>query len=477
MKPGSRFDTRTPWARLFLWVLLTCSGWAISQWVPPMQSPDENQHIARAYVLGEGHWNLDAPEGKMSGGWVDAGLEEYIRQYMRLAGKPEFRISKEEIGHIEQIRWQDSKSRKFFEMPGTGYYLPLVYFPHALGLKWGQAMDLSIHASYQLTRFVVLGFSVALIIWAFSMLAQGTGVLGILMLPMTVFQLVLPTLDGFTTALAMVIVALFARLSQPEDGLDRSWRLQGSMALCLLLVVTSRIHLLPMALLPLALGWYRQKPVYAAWGLVVLVCAFAWLLFAVTHTVDTRIPRNHTTEEILLHYATAPWDFLLVFTKTWMNADLRDFYWRSFIGILGWLDAPLRSIFYPWIGGGLLFCMLGCVSLPRRGADHLFRATLLFAAAASILLIFFALLITWTPHPTEIIAGVQGRYFVVPALLLGYALHGFPVQEKTLPVPHPTVIKRRGGAVSALVPMLLILAFSMLCLVALVSGLIARYGS
>ena len=311
-------------------MLLVCGGWGLSQWVPPMQSPDENQHIARAYSVAQGEWSLTAPPGKMSGGMVDAGLEEYISKYMLLAGKPAFRWTGAEKNHIGQLAWQGENTEKFFEMPGTGYYLPLVYFPHALGLKLSQAMDLRMHASYQLTRIVVLGFSVALILWAFSMLPQGIGVLSILLLPMTVFQLILPTLDGFTTALTMVIVAIFARLSQPSKIPSDSWRLQGLMALCLFLVVTSRIHLLPMTLLPFVLSWRRRDLVYAVWGVVVLACAAIWLTFAVSSTVDTRIPRNHSTTEILIYYFTAPWEFIVVLTKTWMNADLINFYSRSF---------------------------------------------------------------------------------------------------------------------------------------------------
>lgn len=442
-----------------------------------MQSPDENQHIARAYLLAQGEWSLKAPSGKMSGGMVDAGLDEYIRQYMLLAGKPTFRLTEAERNHLGQLVWQGDKTQHFFEMPGTGYYLPLVYFPHALGLKVSQAMDLRIHTSYQLTRIVILGFSMALIIWAFLMLPQGTGVLSILLLPMTVFQLILPTLDGFTTALAMVIVALFARLSQSSEIRSGSWGLQGMMALCLLLVVTSRIHLLPMTLLPFVLSWRRRNLAYAAWGLMVLVCTAVWLAIALTSTVDTRIPRDHTTADIFLHYCTAPWDFFAVFAKTWMNTDLRNFYWRSLIGILGWLDAPLPGNFYLWIGIGLLIGMIGCISLRHQGNDRLFRITLFFISAASIFLIFFALLITWTPHPAEIIAGVQGRYFVVPALLLGYSLHGFLEPQKFPSNKNQITNQNWFFAYIPIIRSLFLISFGILCLTALASGLIARYWS
>lgn len=411
---------RAPWNRLLLWLVLSGTGWLFSQSVPPMQSPDEHHHIARAYLVGHGEWLLQAPQGKMSGGMVDAGLIYFIGQYMLLAGKPEVRLSGEQQAHLRALAWQGEASRSYFEMPGTGYYLPLVYLPHALGLQLSERLGFSISASYQWTRFIVLGSSTALMLWAFSLLRPPSGVLGVLLLPMALFQAVLPTLDGFTTALALVVLALFAR--SLEKDLD--WKLQAIMNGCLLMVLTSRVHLLPMAALPFVSAWHRRRASDAAWGLAVLAGTVAWLAFAVTSTVDTRIPRNHGTMELIQHYMVAPWDFFSILARTCIDPELRTFYWHSFIGILGWLDAPLVQAFYPWITGGLLVCMLTGISWPADRQDAVFRLSLLTIAALSFLLIFFALLVTWTPHPARVIAGVQGRYFIVPALLLGYVLGG-----------------------------------------------------
>jgi uncharacterized membrane protein len=92
---------------------------------------------------------------------------------------------------------------------------------------------------------------------------------------------------------------------------------------------------------------------------------------------------------------------------------------------LGSLDAPLPSPFYPVLWAGLALCALTSVVLPRDlGRDLVVRTLLLASALASTLLIFLALLITWTPHPAVVVNGVQGRYFVVPALLAAYALSG-----------------------------------------------------
>ena len=48
----------------------------------------------------------------------------------------------------------------------------------------------------------------------------------------------------------------------------------------------------------------------------------------------------------------------------------------------------------------------------------------MLCSLVSVFTIFFALLVTWTPHPATVIDGVQGRYFLVPGLLLAYASSG-----------------------------------------------------
>src|SRR5690606_19536224 len=52
------------------------------------------------------------------------------------------------------------------------------------------------------------------------------------------------------------------------------------------------------------------------------------------------------------------------------------------------------------------------------------RTVLLFSALCSILMVFFSMLVTWNPHPALLIQGVQGRYFLVPFIVVSYALGG-----------------------------------------------------
>jgi uncharacterized membrane protein len=40
--------------------------------------------------------------------------------------------------------------------------------------------------------------------------------------------------------------------------------------------------------------------------------------------------------------------------------------------------------------------------------------------------------VTWTAHPATVIEGVQGRYFVMPMVLLGFVLSGLAMGQTRL---------------------------------------------
>lgn len=67
---------RFSFIQYFVLVLMAMTA---SYFIPPIQSPDENQHFARAYMLSKGDFLLETIPGKMSGGYIDDGLHEFIK--------------------------------------------------------------------------------------------------------------------------------------------------------------------------------------------------------------------------------------------------------------------------------------------------------------------------------------------------------------------------------------------------------------
>jgi hypothetical protein len=116
-----------------------------------------------------------------------------------------------------------------------------------------------------------------------------------------------------------------------------SW-ISWLLPILLLLLVTSRTHFLPLAGMPLAAFFFRKRLLDLILFLVLTTLSLIWLYVALHSTVDLRVERTYTTGYKVSYYVKKPLTFFTVFWSTLMNAELRQFYQMSFIGILGWLD-------------------------------------------------------------------------------------------------------------------------------------------
>lgn len=395
-------------------LVISCS--ILSVIIPPFQSPDEHDHIKRAYLLSKGVLVLDQPEGKSSGGYVDSGLLSFIEGIGVVKGK----LSAEEVSSWSNIEW--TGNRVYSSAPGTGYYFPAIYFPQALGLWVGEQLDLTINHSYRLARAFALSAIALLIYGAFRLYPPNPLVLALIAMPMTLFQMSSASLDGVSTALAVFSIAAFLKITTNRGG-ESVW-VQYAFALAIAVLASSRVHTLPLLILLAATFIYtknrRSLLLSAAVGLFV----FGWTLFALKTTVDLRVPIGESTSNIVAFYLLNPSQFFHVVWQTLANDALREFYWKSFLGILGWLDTPFQDRYYTQLACILSIIVLLVISFNHIKSEWSQRLLLLSVSVVSVLFIFFALLVTWTPHPAQLISGVQGRYFLIPSIVLGYGIAG-----------------------------------------------------
>ena len=515
---------RAPLAKsILLWLMLCALFNSIATRMPPMQSPDETQHIGRAWMIAHGQWLLNETDGKMSGGRVDPQLYRWAWGMLRgWAGPEAQRTSLAERDEISKLRWSAAPSTGalsaakpgpqtpegsaqspaaaelvFAPVAGTGYYLPLIYLPHAIGLRLGEALDWTIEESYKLARFVVHMLCAALLLAAWQQMGAWRPpamALGFLALPMSLFQFAAPTIDGLTTGLAVLVISMVARAM--VCGLPLSRVQIGALCASLLLLGTTRLHLVPMlAFLPLLAIRLRQASL-AWWALVLLLCCGGWTIYAAMNTLDLRIERSLSASNIAMHYLSSPLALLGVLARTLSSSELLQFYLTSFIGVLGWLDTPLLPWQYAILGAGLLLLLVLPFFTQKRPAAmpffaptpaatpqadaRLWRWTCGVVAMLSIVVIFCALLATWTVHPAVVIEGVQGRYFLVPAILLACAMLPQPFVQMEDPradakhAPKTVEASRRPGLMRRALPLAL-LGFGLCSLWILLSTLQKRY--
>ncbi len=406
-------------------LLVIFIGSLFSAIIPPFQSPDEFDHIKRAYLLSKGQFILDTPQGFSSGGNVDSGLLQYMGLYDSLVLKnmdisnppPLPKVSEAISTSAQHIRW--SGVRQFSQAPGTGYYFPLAYTPQAVGLMAGEFFHLSVEASYRMARLMVLVSCIFIIAIAFLLFPTNPLTSALLIIPMSIFQFASASLDAFATSLSILAISIFLRMTGQRAN-NSAW-LAYALGISIFVVVSCRVQLIPLLALPYAVYFSTRNKNHLYSAVIVSIAAFTWLFVAVKFTHDYRAVANLSESKAIGYYLANPTAFLKALTNTLGDSEFLEFYMQSFIGILGWVDTKFSEGFYYAVFGILALIVIGSASLRKVEWP---RKILLGIACISVVLIFFALLVTFNQYPAEFIQGVQGRYFLVPVMLAGYSLTG-----------------------------------------------------
>ena len=350
-----------------------------------------------------------------SGGAIDQSLPKFLSFH-------EFNLSPslEERNYFAELRW--SGRNEFMPVPGTGFYNPVVYAPHAAGWYFASQFNLSIATGYELVRVLTIFVSLLLLLQAFILWRPNPLVIALLLLPMSMFQMVCPGIDGLCNGLAVLAMSLFLRrVNSPRPEKDRLDAIV--LVVTLIVLCTVRIHLVSLLMLPFFLAWQRRSWREYALGLLAILAVTAWTLYVIQNNVDVRRTHN-SIGELIPYYFYSPTAFAKVLTATLADGSIREFYWRSFIGILGALNIAMPDWAYAVLAPMLVVCAAMAWVSKSLKRDYCVRVLLIAGAFISCLIVFLALLLQWTPHPATVIEGVQGRYFLIPAIMLAYALSG-----------------------------------------------------
>ena len=389
--------------------------------IPPFQSPDEFEHIKRAYLLTTGDIVLKTQGAESSGGQINTGLLDYLKQYEPYPFQPDQKITKDATQAAAQIQW--TQTTAFSPVYAFASYFPGLYLPQATGLWIGKYFNLSVANSYYLARVLVILSSCTLLIISCLLFRPSAFVFAILFMPMSLYQLASPSLDGIATATFIFILSIFFYTVIHQKNAN-GW-LAIPMGISVFLLTASRAHSLPILLLLFYSFYITKNKKFLIAGIAASCLTALWLYISIKTTVDRRVINTVLPAEILHFYANNVLTFFKVFIATITNVPYMAFYARSAIGNLGWADWPqgqFSAITYYCLGAILIAIAGLSTSITELKKIKWIRITLIVCAFTSIFIVFFALLITWTTHPAKWIEGVQGRYFHFPLLFIAYAI-------------------------------------------------------
>ncbi len=436
----------------------------LARLTPPFQNPDELAHVLRAEQVEQGGLlgRRFADEGRpAAGGFLDGGSLSVYAVFEPLVFQPQVRATAEMFGRADTVRWGGKRWWQAFD--NTAVYPPFLYLPAAAGLAAGRVGGMTVVRTLHLARLCG-GLAAVAVGSAAVALAGGAAPLlfCLLSLPMALSLMAAVSQDAMLLAVAGLAAALLVRLRgapapapAPAGAGAGAWATGaafGAMCVCLALVGMARPVYLPAAVLPLLAGavgrWAR-----VAGAALVAGCVLAWAVAAAHWALV-----NGSEGGLADPAAQAAWLWaepgrawqVAVRTVEVHGAALAE----GFVGRLGWLDLALPA----WVRGVawaslLVGALASAAPVAGRGwRGGAGRAVAVGVALASSGAVFAVQYLTWTPVGLGVVMGVQGRYFLPVALLLGTALPGRAVLPRGMALVLPAMSAvMLGGVVWAVV--------------------------
>ena len=385
-------------------LLLACT-------MPPLQNADEAVHTLRADQIS--HFNfmpVPLPNGAV-GGMADPGIVTELQEVSALTLHRERKVTRD---MYQPLPWGTPVLIGF---QNAVIYPPIFYFPAAAAMRAARHFDILLPHALVVARIAMGVTTITLGTLAIA-LADGAAIwlFAILLLPMSMALAAAVTQDGPMLGAAALAAALCLRLRDPLVAYARP----AFAILCVLLALLGMARP-PYAAFCLILLTVRAPAGWRPAGIAfVLGCTAAWGAANAAYVALPHWPTGPVDPARQLHgLLRHPGHWLPLLAATWHEFGP---IWRlGFIGYLGWLDVDLPA-YYHHLARLFLALALGAAILAGgfARARHAFIVILAITGAlAGILLIQY---LTWSVAGAPTIDGVQGRYALAPALLLGAAL-------------------------------------------------------
>jgi uncharacterized membrane protein len=384
--------------------------------VPPFQAPDEQHHFFRAYQVSEGimvgkHFRVEYLPKSLKYAW------EVTSRAM--PGHPDRKITPANIVSAFQISL-DPNDRSFiasFAAP----YSPHFYFPQVLGLTLGRGLGLSPMALLYLGRLCTLVFC----IWIFYWSIRKTPVLKwvFCLLAATPINMSLAascSQDAVINGLAFLFTASVLDLAlSPEKRLTARSVLFPAIVGALLAPAKGGAYA-PMLAFLLFIPVRKAASLTRYLGLVTFATIPAVITFA-----SWTLASQH---QLLPIFDSASTDFggsnrITLLSGIWQDSmhylwlvaktttGLYKGYVAQFIGVLGWLDTFLpRSIIIAYLA--LVFTAAIAEDAPGKGVSVPSKILVGSVVIFVYVYILTTQYLTFSPHSSPVIHGLQGRYLI-----------------------------------------------------------------
>ncbi len=415
-------------ALIFL-ILSLLFGTATVALTPPFRGHDEPAHFLRAYAMAGGEFAPLADAQGHKGTFVSPALAAAFDYFVSARYQPEPHDHRPVMrGYFDlpaAAKDANAGARVFVIYEGSEGYSPAAYLPYIAAAAVGRLLGLGFLPLLYLMRLAGLVATTALAAYAIAVIPfLRWPLLMIAMLPASLYARSIISADGpvLSYSLAVLALALNAAVAKAAGAGARSlWMTlcvlakPPQIAFLLLEAVTAPLRELPARWRTIALVALPGVILSAGWVVLVSADAGQWRMIEGSHLPAEQFSPLWKLGFMLAH----PLRFPAMLLASLTDDPLR--FWRQVIGVLGWLDDPLRPGAY-----ALLTLVLALVMFDRVEAPKALRMRIAvvsgLTALAYTLAVYLIFFLVWTRITLDKIDGVQGRYFEVCLPLVALAL-------------------------------------------------------
>jgi uncharacterized membrane protein len=402
-------------AELYLLIMLLLLGTLACFLLPVGGGYDEEEHLIRVWEMSDYTFLPNEKLGnKLPFPAVFRDMS-YRREFIVRAVPADFQ---EKYGGLSL----DSMDY-IYDVDTRSVYSPPLLLPQSLVMRFlGRSQQLPALTLYYACRLAGLLTYILLCLLAVRLIPYGKWLLAILATsPVAILQSATVTPDTISNGIAFLFIGGCLALAQRRE-LGR--RELTALIMLIFVLLWGKINIVPLAVLPfLIIRPSRYQVKYGYW----ILLAFALLFFAVEvagwnliaygryHDALTGADPAGQVKFILAH----PIKFTgILIDNIWSN---RISYLRAWIAIYGLDYWPVPLWTFYLYGAALLAALL--LQEPENKPERQVRIGLTLTFAAAYVWTILSLYLTYTPLGSEIIRGVQGRYFagVMPLLFLALA--------------------------------------------------------
>lgn len=391
--------------------------------IPPFQSPDEDSHFKKAYVISQGKFFPTSRNGVV-GYEVPTDMINYIYGKLAYAGNRDkkYTYSEEILDDRLPKDYSDTTFQRFSTVEAT----PIAYLAPATGILFGKLSakilgidGISVTTMLHFARFFSLllyTFLVYLAIKTTPILKKTFCIIGLL--PMSLALAAAISYDSVLIAISLLSTAFILKLIFDDKVEKITYKhaiALGIIAFILLSIKTIYISiLLPLIFIPKEKYDGKITKIIKILGIVFAIAVSLYIINKIPLMCLERNAAENFSGQQVNYIINNP----IRYIKTWLKTMFynRNFYFSGMIGIFGLIDTYIPTVYIAIYTLGALAIMLSDFSLCEVKFDWKYKCVAFLGSIFTVFAVFSGMYILWTSIEAgigvDIITGVQGRYFI-----------------------------------------------------------------